>query len=191
MLHTHRYFDATEPVRSFAFELYQHVKDLPIVSPHGHVDPKILAENQPFPDPAELIIIPDHYIYRLLYSQGISLESLGIPSRDKNKVQTDHRKIWRIFAKNFYLFAGTPTGIWLSHTFSEVLGIGEKLSGKNANKIYDEISDKLQSPDFLPRNLFKKFNIEVLTTTDGASDALSYHQSIKKTRWTGQVIPGG
>ncbi|UCF63856.1 MAG: glucuronate isomerase [bacterium] len=189
MLNAHRYFDASEPIRSIAYDLYQHIKDFPILSPHGHVDPKILAENQPFPDPAELIIIPDHYIYRLLYSQGISLESLGIPARDGTKVEKNHRKIWRIFANNFYLFAGTPTGVWLSHTFSEVLGIEEKLSGKNANKIYDQISEKLQSPEFLPRSLFQKFNIEVLTTTDGASDSLIYHQKIKKSEWTGQMIP--
>jgi glucuronate isomerase len=189
MLHTHRYFDASEPVRSIAFDLYQHVKDFPIVSPHGHLDPKTLADNQPFPDPAELIIIPDHYIYRLLYSQGITLESLGIPSRDGTKVESDHRKIWRIFAQNFYLFAGTPTGVWLSHTFSEVLGVDEKLTGKNANKLYDEITEKLQSPEFLPRALFKRFNIEVLTTTDRASDSLLYHQKIKKSELTGRVIP--
>ena len=188
-LHAHRYFDATEPVRSLAFELYQHIKDFPILSPHGHVDPKLLADNEPFPDPTELIIIPDHYIYRLIYSQGIPLESLGIPTTDGTQTENDHRKIWQIFANNFHLFAGTPTGVWLANTFYEVLGVKDKLNKKNAKKIYDEITEKLQSPEFLPRNLYNKFNIEILTTTDGASDSLKYHQQIKDSDLGGQVIP--
>ena len=103
-LNEHRFFDPDKTVRELAYELYLRVKDLPIISPHGHVDPKLLAENKPFPDPTELILIPDHYLFRMLYSQGIPLESLGIPSIDNTEVEKDHRKIWQIFADNFYLF---------------------------------------------------------------------------------------
>lgn len=189
LLHPYRYFDPAEPARTMAFDLYQGIKDLPIISPHGHVDPKILAYNEPFPDPSELIIIPDHYIYRLLYSQGISLSSLGIPSIDGTRVEQDHRKIWQTFADHYHLFAGTPTGVWLTHTFSEVLGVDQKLKSSNAMKIYDEISHKLNSAEFLPRKLFDKFKIEVLTTTDGAADSLEYHHKITKSGWKGRVIP--
>ena len=104
MINENRYFDANPEVRKIASELYSEVKDLPIYSPHGHVDPKLFAENNPFPDPAELFIIPDHYIFRMLYSQGYSLESLGIPTQDGTPVEKDHRKIWQIFAENFYLY---------------------------------------------------------------------------------------
>lgn len=189
MLNSHRFFDPNPDVRKIAFELYSSVKDLPIVCPHGHVDPRILANNEPFPDPSELIIIPDHYIFRMLYSQGISMESLGVPTRDGTPVETDHRKIWRIFAENFYLFAGTPTGIWLTHEFAEVFGIEEKLNGGNADKFYDRLQEKLQSPEFLPRALFERFHIEVLTTTDGAADSLEHHQKIRQSRWKGRVVP--
>lgn len=189
MLHPQRFFDPYPEVRNLAYELYSSVKDLPIISPHGHVDPKLLAENKPLPDPTELIIIPDHYIYRLLYSQGIPLESLGISTLDGSPVEIDHRKIWQIFADHFYLFNGTPTGIWLNYEFSEVFGVHEKLDSTNAMNIYDEIQEKLQSPEFLPRRLFEKFNIEVLTTTDGASDSLEYHQKIRASGWKGRVIP--
>jgi glucuronate isomerase len=188
-LDEYRFFDPDENVRKIAYELYLRVKSLPIISPHGHVDPRLLAENKPFPDPTELIIIPDHYLFRMLYSQGISLESLGIPSVDGTEVEKDHRKIWQIFADNFYLFNGTPTGIWLQHEFSEIFGIQEKLNPKNAMKIYDIINEQLQSKEFLPRVLFERLNIEVLNTTDVATDTLEYHKIIKESGWKGRVLP--
>lgn len=184
-----RFFDSDPQVRKIAHELYVSVKDLPIISPHGHVDPKLLADNAPFPDPTELIIIPDHYIFRLLYSQGIALESLGIPTGDGTPVERDRRKIWQIFGEHYYLFAGTPTGAWLAHVFVEVLGVQEKLTGESAMRIYDHIQEKLQSPDFLPRTLFERFKIEVLTTTDGAADSLEFHQELRESGWQGNVVP--
>lgn len=189
VLHPDRFFDPEPSVRNIARDLYENVKDLPIISPHGHVDPQILAENSPFPDPAELLLIPDHYIFRMLYSQGINLEKLGIPTVDGSEVEKDHRKIWQIFCENFYLFAGTPTGVWLSHEFVEVFGIYEKPDSKNAMTIYNQMQEKLASPEFLPRTLFERFHIEVLSTTDGASDSLEHHKKIKNSGWQGKVVP--
>ena len=189
ILNPHRFFDSNKEVRKIAAELYEGVKDLPIISPHGHVEPKLLAENKPFPNPAQLIIIPDHYIFRLLYSQGIALESLGVPSVDGTAVEQDARKIWQIFADHYYLFAGTPTAAWLNYEFVEVFGISEKLNGANAQKIYDHIQAKLSTPEFLPRSLYEKFNIEVLSTTDGAADSLEHHKQIKASGWRGRVVP--
>jgi len=188
-LSRYRFFDPDPAVRKIALEIYSHVKDLPIISPHGHVDPAMLAENRPFPDPTELLIIPDHYIYRMLYSQGISLESLGIPTLDGNGTEKDHRKIWQKFADNFYLFAGTPSGVWLTHVLVSVFGITNKLNSKTAMKIYDSMDEKLHTKKFLPRALFEKFNIEVLTTTDSPSDNLEYHRKIKETGLKGRVVP--
>lgn len=189
MINENRYFDANPEVRKIASELYSEVKDLPIYCPHGHVDPQLFAENKPFPNPAELFIIPDHYIFRMLHSQGYSLESLGIPTHDGTPVEKDHRKIWQILGDNFHLYSGTPTGAWLSHEFAEVFGIDEKLNGDNAQAIYDLMSEKLQLPEFLPRTLFDNFNIKVLSTTDGASDSLEYHRKINQSDWNGKVIP--
>jgi glucuronate isomerase len=188
-LHPDRFFDSDESIRIVARELYSTVKDLPIISPHGHVDPKILALNEPFPDPTELIIIPDHYVFRLLYSQGIKLEELGIPTQDGIPVEQDHRKIWQLFADHYYLFAGTPTGGWLNHEFVDVFGIDEELNSANASAIFDELQNKLNTPEFLPRSLFERFNIEVLTTTDGAADTLDDHCRIRDSGWTGKVVP--
>ena len=188
-LNEYRFFDPDKTIRKIAYELYLQVKNLPIISPHGHVDPKLLAENKPFPDPTELIIIPDHYLFRMLYSQGVSLESLGIPSIDGTAVERDYIKIWQIFADNFYLFNGTPSSIWLQYEFTEVFGIQEKLNSQNAMVIYDLIREKLQSKEYLPKVLFERFNIEVLSTTDGASDSLEHHRKIKESGWNGKVIP--
>jgi len=185
-----RYFDPDPAQRSIATELYKSVADLPIISPHGHVDPRLLAEeNASFGTPADLLIIPDHYVFRMLYSQGIHLEDLGVPRVDGGPVEKDHRKIWQIFADHFYLFRGTPTGAWLAHELGCVFGIEEKLTGQTAQRIYDQIEAKLKSSEFRPRALFKRFNIEVLCTTDAATDPLSYHQAIRKSGWDGKVLP--
>ena len=189
ILDENRFFDAEAGVRKIARELYEMVKDLPIVSPHGHVDPRLFSKNKPFPDPTELILIPDHYIFRMLYSQGIPLESLGVPTVDGTPVEQDHRKIWQTFADHYYLFAGTPTGIWLNHEFSVVFGIEEKLNSESAMRIYDQIQEKLKSPEFLPRAMFERFNIEVLSTTDAAADTLEEHKKIKDSGWEGRIVP--
>lgn len=185
-----RYFDPNPAQRKVAMELYRSVADLPIVSPHGHVDPRLFADPEAtFGSPAELLIIPDHYVYRMLYSQGIPLESLGVPRRDGGPVEQDHRKIWQIFAENFYLFRGTPTGMWLKHELYDVFGVREKLNGESAQRIYDQISARLSTPEFRPRALFERFNIEVLCTTDAATDPLTYHRQIKESGWQGDVRP--
>lgn len=176
-----RYFSPDPTTRTLARELYQTVAPLPIISPHGHVDPRLFADpNATFGTPADLFIIPDHYVTRMLYSQGIPLESI---------LQGDHRKIWKLFCENFHLFRGTPSGIWLTHELSEVFGVDEKPSASNAERLFDSLSEKLSLPDFSPRKLFEQFNIEVLCTTDAATDTLEYHQAIRDSGWSGRILP--
>ncbi len=189
ILNEDRFFDSDPTIRNSARELYDEIKDYPIVSPHGHVDPKIFVENKAFPNPTELFISPDHYLFRMLYSQGISLEDLDIPQREGKRSGKNPREIWQIFGENYYLFNGTPSGVWLDYEFNIVFGIKEKLNGNNAQKYYDIISEKLQTKEFLPRNLFEEFKIEVLSTTDSATDQLNYHKQIKESGWNGKIIP--
>jgi glucuronate isomerase len=185
-----RYFDPDPAQRRIAQELYTSVAGLPLVCPHGHVDPRLLADqNASFGTPTDLLIIPDHYVFRMLYSQGIPLEALGIPRADGGPVEQDHRKIWQVFAENFHLFRGTPSGIWLSNELCGVFGIEEKLTGETAKAIYDQIAAKLATPEFRPRALFERFNIEVLCTTDAATDSLSHHQAMRASGWQGVVRP--
>jgi len=180
VLHEDRFFDPDPAVRRVARELYEETRRLPIVSPHGHVDPRILATNEPFAEPAALIVQPDHYILRMLYSRGIPLERL---------LQGEPRAVWRLFAEQYFLFRGTPTGAWLDHELHEVLGVSAPLSAETAERSYDEIMERLAGPDFRPRALFERFDIEVLATTDAASDPLRHHCAIKESRWKGRVIP--
>lgn len=189
VLHEDRYFDSDPAVRRIARDLYESVRELPLICPHGHVDPRLLAEDRPFPEPTALIITPDHYILRMLYSRGIPLERLGIPTRDGTPVEADPRRIWQLFADHCYLFRGTPTGAWLDHELSEVFGVTLRLGGGTAQRIYDEILEKLASAEFRPRALFERFDIEVLTTTDAAADALAQHVAIRKSGWSGRVLP--
>ena len=188
MLDAKRLFPAEATARAGAVKLYETVRNLPIISPHGHTDPRWFAENKPFPNPAALFIQPDHYIFRMLYSQGIPLESLGIPQED-GKQSADPREVWRIFARNYYLFRGTPTRLWMDFALENVFGLTERLSAANADEFYEAIEKKLQTPEFLPRALFERFNIEVLATTDAAVDSLEFHQAIKASGWKGRVVP--
>jgi glucuronate isomerase len=189
MLNPDRYFSAIPAVREVARELYRQVASLPLVCPHGHVDPRLLALDQPFPDPATLIVIPDHYIVRMLYSQGVAMERLGIPRTDGSPVESDPRKIWQLFGDHFHLFRGTPSGAWLMHELEDVFGITEPLSAASAMRLYDVIQSKLRQPAFRPRALFDRFNIEVLCTTDAATDSLEHHTTIKQSGWKGVVRP--
>ena len=132
VLHDDRFFDADPAVRRVARALYDETKALPLVCPHGHVDPRLLADDEPFPEPAALIITPDHYIFRMLYSQGLPMEALGIPTRDGSATEADPRKVWQLFAEHYYLFRGTPTGVWLDHELHDVFGVRTKLTGDTA-----------------------------------------------------------
>ena len=190
MLQQDSYFGVTSQQEKVARELYERVAHLPLVCPHGHVDAHLFVDSSAtFGSPADLFIIPDHYILRMLYSQGIPLEKLGVPRLDGGKVENDHRAIWRLFCNNFHLFRGTPSGIWLGHELSNVFDIHEKPAAANADLLYDVISEKLAQPEFTPRALFDRFNIEVLSTTDAATDTLADHQAIRASGWPGRIIP--
>jgi glucuronate isomerase len=185
-----RYFGPDPTQKEIARQLYHQVKDLPLICPHGHVDPRMFADpNYSFGTPTDLLIIPDHYVFRMLYSQGIPMEALGIPRKDGGEVERDHRKIWQIFAEHFSLFRGTPTGMWLAHELLSVFGVEEKLSGESGQRIYDQISAKMATPEFRPRAMFERFNIEAMSTTDAATDPLPHHQAIRKSGWKGRVVP--
>jgi glucuronate isomerase len=192
-LHEDRYFDPDPAVRRHARALYEETRTLPIVSPHGHVDPAILASNDPFRDPASLFVTPDHYVLRILYSHGVPLESLGVAPLDgtPSAAETDPRKIWQTFADNYTLFRATPTRAWLDYELHEVFGVRGQLNGASAQRVYDEIAERLQSPEFRPRVLFRRFNIEVLATTDAPTDTLEHHRRLRgaEVELGGRVIP--
>ncbi|GAA2609978.1 glucuronate isomerase [Paractinoplanes durhamensis] len=171
-----------------ARELYAVARDLPLLSPHGHVDPRLLADDEPFPDPARLLIVPDHYVTRMLLSQGIPPSRLGVPRRDGGPVETDGRTIWRLLAENWHLFRGTPSRLWLEQTFRTVFGVETRLSRETADEVYDAIAAKLAEPDFRPRALFERFGIEVLATTESPTDDLAQHAKLAADGWGG---PGG
>ncbi|BCB80267.1 glucuronate isomerase [Phytohabitans flavus] len=179
----------SEPTqRAIARELYAQAKDQPIISPHGHVDPAILADDAPFPDPAQLIICPDHYVTRMLLSQGVSPASLGVPTLDGEPYETDGRAIWRRFAEHWRLFRGTPSRLWLEETFREVFGVTTAFGPDTADEVYDAIAARLAEPEFRPRALFERFNIEVLATTESPLDDLGRHAKLAADGWGG---PGG
>ena len=174
--------------RSIARDLYAGIKNLPIVSPHGHTDPRWYALNEPFPDPAQLLIVPDHYIFRMLLSQGVRLEDLGVPTLAGSPVETDGRAIWKRFAEHYYLFRGTPTRLWFDHVLSHLFGIEEPLNASTADRHYDTIATLLQWDNYRPRALFERFNIEVIATTEGALDDLQWHKMIRDSGWSGRVV---
>lgn len=185
LLHPDRLFPADPSARKIARELYSEISTLPLVSPHGHTQASWFARNEPFPNPAALFVQPDHYVFRMLYSQGISLEELEIGQPEMK----DPRRVWRTFASHYYMFRGTPTRMWLDYSFQEEFGFTERLSDRNADHYYDLIAEKLQTPEFRPRALYEKFNLEVLATTDSPLDSLQDHKSIHDSGWKSRIIP--
>jgi glucuronate isomerase len=183
-----RLFPADPTVRSIARRLHAHIRDLPIISPHGHTDPQWFADNEAFPNPAKLLLIPDHYVFRMLYSQGIRLEQFGVRALDGSAVEEDSRKIWRMFAEHYYLFRGTPTRMWFDWVLANVFEIEVPLTPQHADRAYEVIAAKLQQPDFRPRALFERFNIEALATTESPLDDLRHHTKMRHSGWQGKVV---
>ena len=183
-----RLFPVESRLRDMARAFYESIRDLPIISPHGHCEPRWFAENKRFPNPAELIVIPDHYVFRMLASQRVTLTDLGIPRADGGETESDPRLIWHRFARHYHLFRGTPSAMWLDHSFEHLFGLDELLSEDTADSIYDHIDSCLAKPDFLPRALFERFNVEVLATTDAATDELPWHQHLRDSAWTGRIV---
>ncbi|MFK7745227.1 MAG: glucuronate isomerase [Roseobacter sp.] len=188
LTHPDRLFPVDSGSRDIARALYKSVEGLPIISPHGHCDPRWFAENARFDNPAALFVIPDHYVFRMLISQGIKPENIGVPRSDGGKVEEDPRAIWRIFADHFHLFRGTPSAMWLNHSFEHVFGLTTPLSADTADLYFDHIEERLRTSAFLPRALFDRFDIEALATTEGALDDLRWHQDIANSGWGGRVV---
>lgn len=191
-LNPQRLFASCPRQRAIAADLYTSVRDLPIVSPHGHTDPRWFAANQSFANASELLIQPDHYLLRMLYSQGVSLESLGIAplaaGTSREPVEKNPATVWQLFAEHYHLFRGTPSRLWMDHVLAEVFGIEEPLTAASAQTIFKQIGDALTTPEFLPRSLFERFNIEVLATTESPLDPLDAHRLLREDPWPGSVI---
>jgi len=186
-LNPDRLFPADPATRAIARALYADVAALPIVSPHGHTDPAWFATDAPWRDATELLLAPDHYLYRMLHSQGVALDALGVPDRNGTP-DTDPRAAWRLFAEHYHLFRGTPSRIWLDHVFAEVFGFDVALDPGTADSYFDAIAEKLASPAFRPRALFDRFGIELLATTEGAHEDLDHHSAIRASGWNGRVV---
>lgn len=175
--------------RSIAREIYGETKDLPLICMHGHVEPEVFADDIPFADPAQLLIVPDHYVFRMLASQGIEPARLGVPRLDGVPVETDSRKIWRTFCENWKLFRGTPSRYWLEHELVEVFGVDLAPSAETADTIYDQIAECVADPEFRPRALLDRFNIEVISTTDSATSDLRHHAKLAADGLGRRVFP--
>lgn len=189
-LHPDRLLPADPGTRVLARELYELVRQLPILSPHGHVPASLLAQDAPFPDPAELFVTPDHYVTRLLHADGTELSALGVPPRPEAERDTGPRAVWRRLCEGWHLFRGTPSRLWLEHVLHEVFGLRLVPSAQTADELYDALQERLAEPNARPRALFRRFGIEVLATTDSPLDDLSAHAALADDPgWSGRVIP--
>ena len=189
VLHPDRLLPPDPATRAVARSIYEGTRRLPIVSPHGHLDPAGLAEDAPITDPALELVTRDHYLLRMAYSQGVPLEALGVRPLDDDLPVADGREVWRTFAAYYHLFRGTPSKLWLDHTLGEVFGIDDRLGPDNADDVYDEVSGRLAEDRFRPRALYERFGVEFLSTTDGALDPLDAHARIRASGWPGTVVP--
>jgi glucuronate isomerase len=182
-LHEDRLFPVDPTVRAIARGLYGEIRDLPIISPHGHTDPLWFASDAPFGNATDLLLAPDHYLFRMLYSQGIRLADLGVRGS-----KADPRAAWRLFASHFHLFDGTPSSLWLNHVFAKIFKLDVALDETTADTCYDAIGAALATPAFRPRALFDRFKIEVIATTESPTDRLEHHRTIRESGWKGRVV---
>src|SRR4051794_16402134 len=188
-LHPDRALPSDPSVRPLAREILDATATLPIVSMHGHVDAGLLARDEPFADPASLLVTPDHYLVRMLVSQGVPHDALGIARRDGTSAPADPREVWRTFAAHWSLFRGTPTRYWLEHVLVDVFGLDERPSAESADRLYDQLAERLAEPAFRPLALFDRFRLEILATTDAASATLEDHADLARRGWGERIVP--
>ncbi len=188
-MHDDLLFPADPGLRGIARRLHEATRNLPLISPHGHVDPTALAEDRPLGDPAVELVTKDHYLVRMLYSQGVPMEALGVRPIGHAGVDVDGRQVWRTLAEHYGLFRGTPSKLWLDHTMASVFGVDQPLNAGTADSIYDALRTRLAEDAFRPRALFERFDLEFLATTDGALDPLEAHASLRASHWHGRVVP--
>jgi glucuronate isomerase len=189
VLHPDRALPAEPSTRAVARRIYQATRDLPLVCMHGHVPVDLLADDRRFDDPAQLLVVPDHYVTRMLFSQHVPPAQLGIPSTDGRPAETDPRAIWRRFCAHWHLFRGTPSRYWLEHELVEVFGVTVHPAADTADELYDTISARLASPELRPRALLDRFRIELLATTDSATSTLEHHYRLRADGLGNRVIP--
>ncbi len=188
-LHPDRALPSDPSVRPVAREILSATADLPIVSMHGHVDAALLARDEPFTDPASLLVTPDHYLVRMLVSQGVPHDALGVARRDRPGAVVDPREVWRTFASHWHLFRGTPTRYWMEHVLVDVFGLDERPSADSADRLYDVLAERLAEPDFRPLALFDRFHLEILATTDPATATLDDHADLAARGWGDRIVP--
>jgi glucuronate isomerase len=175
--------------REVAREIYAQTADLPLICMHGHVEVEAFAQNRAFADPAQLLVVPDHYVTRMLVSQGAAPEDLGIPRVDGGPVETDSREIFRRFCAGWSLYRGTPSRYWLEHELVEVFGVDVEPSAETSDAIFDQIADRLAEPGFRPRELLDTFGIELISTTDAATSTLEHHAALTADGLGHRVVP--
>ena len=189
VLHPDRFFPSDPRTRAIARALFNSITDLPLICPHGHTEPAWFANNLAFDDPAQLLIVPDHYVVRMLVSQGLTHAELGVPTQDGTSFSRDGRAIWRKFAQQYHLFRSTPVRHWMDHTLETLFGLDAPLDAQNADHSYDVIAEALAAPNFRPRALYERFGIEALSTTDSCLSDLTHHQTIAHSGWSGRILP--
>lgn len=188
LLHEDRLFPAEPGTRGIARRLFAEISKLSLICPHGHTDAAWFSTNEPFSDPARLLVMPDHYLLRMLVSQGVSLDKLGAGATDGVAAPADGREVWRLFANHYHVFRSTPSRLWLDHTFQDLFGLRVPLQASTADHYYDHIAECLQQDAYRPRELYERFNIEVLTTTEGPLDELHHHRALRDSDWSGRII---
>ena len=188
-LHPDRGLPAEPHLRDLARTIHNHTRGLPLVSMHGHVDAGLLAADEPFPDPARLLVVPDHYLVRMLVSQGVPHDMLGVPRIDGRPVQSDPRAVWRVFCENWHLFRGTPTRYWMEHVLAQELRVSASPSAATADLLFDEISERLATPEYRPLALLDRFDLEIIATTDHAWDPLAAHADLAARGHGRRVVP--
>ena len=165
-----------------AIELYEHVKDLPIIDYHCHISPKMIAENYQFKNAYELFLGGDHYKWRQMRTNGVDERFITGDADDYDK--------WMEFAKTMPLLIGNPLYHWTHLELKRYFDIDECLNENTAKEIWDKINSCLAKEEYRVQGLIKMSNVETICTTDAPYDTLEYHRQIKNIKgFDTKVIP--
>jgi len=164
-----------------ARELYEAVKDLPIVDYHNHLDPKAIYENCGYNNISEVWLSGDHYKWRAMRANGVPEEKITGSAEPYEKFLA-----WADTVQNCI---GNPLYHWTHLELKRYFDIEETMSKDTAPAIWEKANAVLSTPDFTVQRLLERQNVKVLCTTDDPADSLEWHKKIKEAGISFSVYP--
>lgn len=150
---------------------HEFAKDMPIIDYHNHLPPDQILGDKVFDNITQIWLYGDHYKWRAMRTNGINEKYCTGDASDYEKFEK--------WAETVPYTMRNPLYHWTHLELQRYFGINETLSPHSSRRIYDESSEKINSPEFSVRSLLRKMNVKVVCTTDDPLDSLEFHQQLR------------